>query len=82
MATAPIGPLAWEPPYAMSAALKRQKDQNKSKNKTKQKQKQSEQCIFFFFPLAAATACRSFRDRKGNQAAVETQAAAVTMLDL
>ena len=25
VATAPIGPLAWEPPYAMGAALKRQK---------------------------------------------------------
>ena len=24
-ATAPIGPLAWEPPYAMGVALKRQK---------------------------------------------------------
>ena len=80
MATAPIGPLAWEPPYAMSAALKRQKDQNKSKNKTKTKTIGA--MHLFFFPLAAATACRSFRDRKGNQAAVETQAAAVTMLDL
>ena len=31
-ATAPIGPLAWEPPYAMGVALekaKRQKDQKK-----------------------------------------------------
>ena len=26
-ATAPIGPLTWEPPYAMGAALKRQKTQ-------------------------------------------------------
>ena len=26
-ATAPIGPLAWEPPYAMGVALKGQKDQ-------------------------------------------------------
>ena len=25
VATAPIGPLAWEPPYASGAALKRQK---------------------------------------------------------
>ena len=25
VATAPIGPLAWEPPYAMGEALKRQK---------------------------------------------------------
>ena len=28
-ATALIQPLAWEPPYAVSAALKRQKDQKK-----------------------------------------------------
>ena len=27
-ATAPIGPLAWEPPYAMGAALKRQNNNN------------------------------------------------------
>ena len=30
-ATAPIGPLAWEPPYAAGTALKRQKDQKKKK---------------------------------------------------
>ena len=30
-ATAPIRPQAWEPPYAMGAALKRQKDQKKKK---------------------------------------------------
>ena len=29
-ATAPIGPLAWELPYAVGAALKRQKDNQKS----------------------------------------------------
>ena len=28
-ATAPIRPLAWEPPYAMGEALGRQKDKNK-----------------------------------------------------
>ena len=28
-AVAPVGPLAWEPPYAVGAALKRQKDQKK-----------------------------------------------------
>ena len=33
MATALIGPLAWEPPYAMGAALKRQKDPQKKKKK-------------------------------------------------
>ena len=34
-ATVPIGPLAWEPPYAAGAALKRQKDQKKKKEKKK-----------------------------------------------
>ena len=28
-AVAPMGPLAWEPPYAMGAALKRKKETNK-----------------------------------------------------
>ena len=31
VAAPPIGPLAWEPPYAMGGALKRQKDQKKKK---------------------------------------------------
>ena len=31
VATAPIGLLAWEPPYAKGAALKRQKDQKEKK---------------------------------------------------
>ena len=30
-ATALIGPLAWEPPYAVGEALKRQKDKKKKK---------------------------------------------------
>ena len=35
MATAPIQPLAWEPPHATSAALKRQKNKKiKRKKKT------------------------------------------------
>ena len=29
-ATAPIWPLVWDPPYAMGAALKRQRDQKKN----------------------------------------------------
>ena len=37
-ATALIGPLAWEPPYATGAALKRQKDQ-KIKNKISRNKK-------------------------------------------
>ena len=32
VATAPIRLLAWEPPYATCAALKRRKDQKKKKN--------------------------------------------------
>ena len=31
VATAPVGPLAWEPMYAVSAALKRQKTKKKKK---------------------------------------------------
>ena len=38
-ATAPIQPLAWEPPYAAGAALKRQKNKNKKKQKAKQKKR-------------------------------------------
>ena len=34
-ATAPIGPLAWEPPYAASAALKRNKKQKTSPKNSK-----------------------------------------------
>ena len=30
-ATAPIGPLAWEPPYAMGAALKKRRKKEKEK---------------------------------------------------
>ena len=33
MATAPIGPLAWEPPYALGAALEKAKRQEKKKEK-------------------------------------------------
>ena len=39
VATAPIGPLAWEPPYTVGAALemaKRQKDKKQKQNKTKE----------------------------------------------
>ena len=36
-ATALIGPLAWEPPYATGVALKRQKDRQKDKKKKKKK---------------------------------------------
>ena len=33
-APAPIGPLAWEPPYAAGAALKRQKDKKKERKRS------------------------------------------------
>ena len=36
-ATAPIRPLAWEPPYAMAAALKNQKTNKKKKERKKEK---------------------------------------------
>ena len=36
-ATALIGPLAWEPPYAMDVALKRQKTKKQNKQKNTQK---------------------------------------------
>ena len=35
VATAPIGPLAWEPPYAAGAALAKAKRQKKKKKETK-----------------------------------------------
>ena len=37
MATAPIRPPAWEPPYAMGAALENTKRQKDKKQKTKNK---------------------------------------------
>ena len=36
-ATAPIRPLAWEPPYAAGVALKKTKDKRQKKKKTKLK---------------------------------------------
>ena len=44
-ATAPIGPLAWEPPYATGAALEKAKGQKKKKKKkerTKERKKERE----------------------------------------
>ena len=37
VATAPIRPLAWEPPYAMGAALEKAKRPKKKKKKKKKK---------------------------------------------
>ena len=39
VAAAPIGPLAWEPPYAAGAALEKAKDQKKKKEKKKKEKK-------------------------------------------
>ena len=36
-ATAPIQPLAWEPPYAADVALERQKDKKKKSKREKKK---------------------------------------------
>ena len=41
-ATAPIQPLAWEPPYAMGAVLKRQKTKQKQTKKKPDKHKKRE----------------------------------------
>ena len=38
-AVALIQPLAWEPPYAASVALKRQKDKKKKKKRKRKKKK-------------------------------------------
>ena len=39
VATAPIRPLAWEPPYAMGAALEKAKKTKKRKRKEKERKK-------------------------------------------
>ena len=40
--TALIGPLAWEPPYAIGVALEKAKRQKKKKKKEKEKEKRKE----------------------------------------
>ena len=44
-ATAPIRPLAWEPPYAMGAALRRQKTKDKKKKKKKREREKDNQLL-------------------------------------
>ena len=44
-AIAPIGPLAWEPPYAMGAAMKRQKTKKKKKVLVQQSTKKESWCL-------------------------------------
>jgi len=46
VATAPIGPLAWEPPYAAGAAQEIAKKKKKKKKKKKQKKKRTEVAEF------------------------------------
>ena len=41
-ATAPIRPLAWEPPYASGAALKKAKRQKGKKKKKREREKERE----------------------------------------
>ena len=47
-ATALIGPLAWDPPYAIGAALEKKKD--KKQNKTKQNKKPSLLTVYLSHP--------------------------------
>ena len=42
VATAPIRPLAWEPPYAVGAALEKAKRQKTKQNKTKKPQRRKQ----------------------------------------
>ena len=42
-AAAPIGPLAWDPPYVAGAALKRQKKKKKKRKKKKKKKKKKKE---------------------------------------
>ena len=44
-AVVPIRPLAWELPYAVSSALKRQKTKKKKKKKSQQKQILSQRVV-------------------------------------
>ena len=47
VATALIRSLAWEPPYAMGAALKIQKPKAKSQKKKKKRKKERKKCVLF-----------------------------------
>ena len=42
VATAPIGPLAWKPPYAAGAALKRTKDKRQKKEEERKEKERTE----------------------------------------
>ena len=71
-AAAPIRPLAWEPPYAVAAAVKREKKCTEASNP----EMGVRLLIYFFlFFLAAPIACRS------SQARDRTPATAMMMLN-
>ena len=48
-ATALIGPLAWEHPYAVGVALKRQRDKKKKRKKRKTAMRSSDSFLPLFF---------------------------------
>ena len=52
-ASAPIGPLAWEPPYAAGAALKRQKKTKPKQNKQPRKAAKTTDAVFSRVKLQA-----------------------------
>ena len=56
-ATAPISPLAWEPPYAAGVAPKRQKDQKKKKVDLKREQPLTAASELLTFELQAGSVC-------------------------
>ena len=43
VATAPIRPLAWEPPHAVRVALERQKDKRRRRRRRRKKKKEEEE---------------------------------------
>ena len=56
-ATTPIQPLAWEPPYAEVAVLKRQKKQTKKTSQTKPKTPGTESMVFAIKEGTGASLC-------------------------
>ena len=73
MATAPIGPLAWEPPYAAGAALEMAKRQKQKQNKTKTVNFKLREfhfsfvCLFFVFcPFRATPAAYRGSQARGR----------------
>ena len=48
MATAPIRPLAWEPPYTVGAALEKTKRQKKKKRRKRKKERKERKDTYIF----------------------------------